>query len=120
MNYVFDRMGKGKQEIINVMDIAKGKSKIESLSTGITVLDHYSFANKANILPLQAADILAWTSFRQIERLASKRKLGWIAKAAIYQLSAGPLNGNYYTKDNLEEWAQKEKDVLARLGEVGF
>lgn len=120
MRYVFDRMGKGKQEIMNVMDIAKAKSKTESLSTGITVLDGYSFENKANILPLQAADILAWTSFQQMQRLAAKRKLGWIAEMAFEKLSNAPLKGYYYTKDNLLRWAQAEKDALAKRGVTGF
>jgi hypothetical protein len=59
MRYVFDRMGKGKGEIMSIWDNdnlrgwdALGKLGMEPKG--------YSFEDKAEFKPLQAADVLAW------------------------------------------------------------
>jgi len=74
MKYVFDQMGTnhGKGEIMGVMDAAITKSDREGETTGVPPLTGYSFESKTSILPLQAADILAWTILQQMhERLSN-------------------------------------------------
>jgi hypothetical protein len=54
MRYVFDQMGKGKGEIINVMNNALEKSKKDALNGKVLALSGYSFDDKQLILPLQS------------------------------------------------------------------
>ena len=78
MKYIFDQMGsnQGKGEIMAVMDAAISKSKKEGKLTGVPPLTGYSFEDKTVVLPLQAADIFAWTVLQQMHKRLSKRSLG--------------------------------------------
>jgi hypothetical protein len=61
MQYVFDRMGSGKHEIIKLFDdIAKREMAV---AFGIEP-NGYAFNNKRLVVQLQAADILAWEAYR--------------------------------------------------------
>lgn len=110
LRYAFDRMSQGKGEIMNAMDRADG-------------LDGYGFEDKSKILPLQAADIFAWTALQQMHGLLSKRKTSEIANTAFELLSTGGLFFGYFTEPNLREWADAEsaelvKRLLERSGPV--
>jgi len=56
--YIFDRMGKGRDEIGALWEGVPGEDWKEQIF-GME-RDGFSFQNKANLKPLQAADILAW------------------------------------------------------------
>ena len=70
VQYVFDRMGKGRGEIMAIFDLMKERP---DLAKQLGVLpndpDGIAFQNKGFFKPLQAADILAWNmrSFMQDE-----------------------------------------------------
>jgi hypothetical protein len=118
MKYVFDQMGThhGKGEIMAVMDAAITKSKKESEITGVPPLTGYSFESKTSILPLQAADILAWTILQQMHKKLSNRKINWIAELAWQELSSlrGTLDASFFTESQLREWAETYLDALIK------
>jgi hypothetical protein len=114
MRYVFDRTSRGKGEIMSVMDRAIKSSEFESKSTGIKPLSGYSFDNKAEILPLQAADIYAWTALQQMHKRLSGRRLSWLAELSFDLLSGwGLTHWGYFQEDNLRGWAEAEAKSLA-------
>jgi len=121
MKYVFDQMGtnQGKGEIMEVMDAAIAKSHRESETTGVPPVTGYSFETRASILPLQAADILAWTSLQQMHKRLSKRRLNWIAQLAWEELASfrGTLDVSFYTETQLRDWADKYLDALIHVFE---
>ena len=114
MRYVFDRMSRGKGEIMSVMDRAIVSSERDSKMTGIKPLSGYSFDNKAEILPLQAADIYAWTALQQMHKRLSGRKLSWLPELSFDLLSGwGLTHWGYFVNDNLRSWAEAEAKSLA-------
>lgn len=64
MSYVFDRMSKGKGEIINIFDTAAEQGRGAELRDFGMHKDCWSFADKAAIVQLQGADICAWETLR--------------------------------------------------------
>ena len=116
MRYVFDQMGKGKGEIIDVMDKAVKKSSQDAEKDGVVALSGYSFEDKKLNLPLQAADILAWTSFQYTQYLAVRRPLSWIAREALDLVQKSPLKNKIYDRDSLTAWAVKEQREADRRG----
>jgi len=59
MQYVFDRMGKGRGEIMEIFDRKNLRDWDSTAKLGIEPKG-YSFLNKAEFKPLQSADVLAW------------------------------------------------------------
>jgi hypothetical protein len=113
MKYIFDQMGKGKGEIMAVLDSAIKQSKRESVVTGVPPLTGYGFEDKKLIVPLQASDVAAWTSFQMMQCFVAKRpptRTQWIAKLAYDQLLP-KLNAVYFKRDKLAEWARAEEDA---------
>jgi hypothetical protein len=116
MQYVFDRMTQGKHEIIDVMDRARNTSEEEARHTGVVVLDGYSFEDKAKVVPLQAADMLAWTVYRQMQELNKNRPMSWVASEMMdgFLRSGVHMKVSYFTKEELVKWRQAECAELAR------
>jgi hypothetical protein len=115
LKYVFDQMGKGKHEIVTVMDIALAKAQAESISTATpSIFDGYSFDSRANLVPLQAADIFAWTTFQQMQVIAAGRKLNWVASLAFERLSGftAKMSMSHFTRDALRNWLEAEETAL--------
>jgi len=118
MKYVFDQMGSnhGKGEIMNVMDRAIAQSVKESKVTGVPPLTGYSFESKTEIVPLQAADIFAWTVFQQMQKRLANRKLSWIAELAWQHVSAfRGASVTFFTEPQLREWAAAYADSLSKI-----
>jgi Protein of unknown function (DUF3800) len=118
MRYVFDWMAKSdaKKEIRSVMDSALAKSEITSKTTGVMPLEGYSFEKKSVIVPLQAADILAWTIYQQMQKILSNRTPPWEAEVAydLLKHSRTRLDDGFFVRDNLENWAQAEIEELIK------
>jgi hypothetical protein len=113
MKYVFDQMGKGKGEIMAVLDAAIKQSKRESAVTGVPPLTGYGFEDKKLICPLQASDVAAWTSFQMFQHYVANRlptKTHWIAELA-FDLLRPKLNAVYFKRDKLAAWARAEEDA---------
>jgi hypothetical protein len=61
VQYIFDRMGKGKGEILQIFEEMKELRQVATpLGINPDDPDGFSFQNKAVFKPLQASDILAW------------------------------------------------------------
>jgi hypothetical protein len=115
MQYVFDQMSHGKGELISVMDWAIEQSKKEAKTSGIMVVGGYSFESKETVVPLQAADILAWTTFQHMQAKVSKRPLSEIARVATHYLNRLPtLTSFHMEREKLEEWAKAEEAAIAK------
>jgi len=116
LRYVFDRMGanSGKGEIMRVMDEARKTSKREALGTGVIVLGGYSFEDKKDFLPLQAADILAWAGFQYARFFWSKRPLNYVAEESLKILLSAPVKRCFQTREELSRWVNAENEALRR------
>lgn len=101
LRYVFDRMSRGKGEIMHAMDRAGG-------------LDGYGFDDKSKILPLQAADIFAWATLQGMHAEFSQRRYSDLVDIAFTTLSRGGLKFGYFIEANLKEWADAESAELAK------
>jgi hypothetical protein len=73
MNYVFDRMGKGKGEINKMFEVALGGGEDALRDLGI-YKDGWSFADKSGVVELQGADICAWETFRYMTSVFMRPK----------------------------------------------
>jgi hypothetical protein len=118
MRYVFDWMESAlsaRREIEYVMDGAMATSELNQERTGLAILSGYSFERKSSILPLQAADVLAWTVYQQMQKHLFGSPLRWEAEMAYDLLkhsASCPLDDGYFVRDNLKEWAEAELTVL--------
>jgi hypothetical protein len=116
MRCIFDWMAKGnaKREITSVMDAALIKSEIEKQTTGVMSLEGYSFEKKSVVIPLQAADILAWTIYQKMQKLLSNKPIVWEADMAydLLKHSRCRLDDGFFGKDNLTAWADSEMDAV--------
>jgi len=74
----------------------------------------YSFEKKSVIVPLQAADILAWTIYQQMQKILSGKPPRWEADMAydLLKHSRCPLDDGFFVKDNLLKWAEAEIDTV--------
>jgi hypothetical protein len=116
LQYIFDQMGKGKGEIMAVMDKAIEKSQQDALNGSALALGGYAFQNKKLILPLQAADILAWTAFQFAQNKTENKPLGWIAKKALDLIDRAPIKNKIYDQASLISWAVAEQKEAASRG----
>jgi hypothetical protein len=69
IQFVFDRMTKGHGEIIDVFERALEEGAETALSSQGIYPGGWSFQDKAEVLPLQAADILAWESMHFMQKV---------------------------------------------------
>lgn len=60
LRFVFDRVSKGKGEIDEVFNRALAENAESALAEMGILPNGWSFEDKAQFIPIQAADILAW------------------------------------------------------------
>jgi len=113
LEYVFDQLPKGtgvKGEIMSVMDAAMRKSRSEPNP----LFDGYAFQSRAAIVPLQASDILAWTTFQHMQGIANGRKIHWAAELATTQFRSfsARMRMSHFTRDGLAKWISAEVAAL--------
>jgi hypothetical protein len=70
IQFVFDRLTKGKGEIDAIFEAALKEGDEQALTHGISRDIGWSFQDKAKILPLQAADMLAWESLHYMQKVS--------------------------------------------------
>lgn len=104
MSYVFDRMSKGKGEIINIFDTAMEQGRgAELIDFGIAK-DGWSFADKAGIVQLQGADICAWETLRFLTHTFLRPKLQQQPmRKSLATLYKNPLHLHLHNEDTLRE-----------------
>jgi hypothetical protein len=116
MNYVFDRMSKGKGEIIKQFD-----TPIRHPEHGLRDFGMfngcYSFADKAYIVPLQGADICAWEALRYMTNVAmrppEKRQSVRDSYSRLYQ---PPIRVQWHNKDSLGQMVKTVKNHTWSFG----
>lgn len=100
LQYVFDRVSKGKGEIDAVFNRALSESAEGSLrDMGLTPAG-WSFQDKAQFVPLQAADILAWEALHFM-RKASVYRENFIPRRSYVELREIPGMHKYYDAPSL-------------------
>jgi len=68
IQYIFDEMSKGKGEINAVFERVLSEGADQAQAFGINK-GGWSFQSKSAVLPLQAADILAWESYNYMQKV---------------------------------------------------
>jgi hypothetical protein len=69
LQFVFDRVSKGKGEIDEVFNRSLAENAESALSDTGIVRGGWSFEDKAQFIPIQAADILAWEALYFVAKL---------------------------------------------------
>jgi len=117
IQYVFDRLSKGKGEIDEMFRIyVSGKE--DALYRYGVYPDCWSFQDKAQIVQLQAADIWAYENFRYMrdcfipEDLAKLKK---VPRRSYRELRASPVQVRYHIKRTLEELVRRTRDITAEV-----
>jgi hypothetical protein len=103
IQFIFDRMGKGKGEINSVFEsiLKEGEDKA-AYYHGITRGLGWSFQNKDVFLPLQAADILAWESLHYMQKVFLPEKKEKPRKSAL-TLFNGISEPGLHDKETLQK-----------------
>lgn len=109
MTFVFDRMSKGKGEIINIFDAtAKVGHGLELRDFGMTK-DCWSFADKAGIVQLQGADICAWETLRYLTNTFLRpRERQQPMRKSLAVLYKNPLYLHLHNEGTLKELIEWE------------
>jgi len=107
--YIFDRMSQGRKEIDGVF--ADAESQDDSLHRYGIYKGCHSFRDKAEIVPLQAADIIAWLSFQRAHFQYSGKPVHAITSETFDALNNRNFKAMSFTRDSLREWVQKAQQV---------
>jgi len=111
VQYVFDRLSKGKGDINALFEKLLMGGEIALRQYGVYE-GCWSFQDKSQVLPLQAADIWAWENCRYMSECVIPAKTpGVVAKKprqSYLALRGSPVEVKYHIKESLEE--------LVRLG----
>jgi hypothetical protein len=114
IEYIFDRMVKGpeKREVESVFEWAERRS--DALSRYGIFRGCHSFQDKRDILPLQAADMLAWLSRREHSfRLGHVNYYEPAAETWNYFILGGRLEAKYQTRQAIMDWVSKNPQPIA-------
>ena len=106
IDYVFDRMTKGKGEIDRTFEVALERGEKATKAFGMSK-SCWTFGDKSEIKLLQAADILAWETYRHMtnvdlrppERRQSQRE-------SFVALNESPLEIFYHNEMTLTKLVQ--------------
>lgn len=103
IEFVFDQMSKGKGEIDAIFEEALEEGDEKALVHGISRDAGWSFQSKAEVLPLQGSDILAWEALYDLRKvylaLCEKAR-----RKSFQALIAGPIEGGFHDSGTLPNW----------------
>jgi hypothetical protein len=110
--YVFDCMGTNTKRNAAKKEIETVMAQADSLTPG-RYEGHYSFRNRQDHPGLQCSDLLAWSSYQWSCSRFKGRPLHPLAEETFSEYDAYRDNTWMFaitlTKDQLEEWAEKER-----------
>jgi hypothetical protein len=116
MEYIFDRMSEGRGEIVKVF--------VDAESTG-NALHRYgiykgchSFRDKAEILPLQAADLVAWLVYQRGMNDAVSRQPHNITRETFNYFNRHNFLCATYSRKHLAELVEKETAAMESAASV--
>ncbi len=111
VEYVFDRLTKGKGEINSLFErLLRGKEDA-SRRYGVYA-DCWSFQDKARIVQLQAADIWAWENYRYVKDCFLPKHYERISKTprlSYLELRRSPVEVRYHLRETLQALVEKVK-----------
>lgn len=111
IQFVFDQLTKGKGEIDAIFEDALEEGDEQALVHGISRDAGWSFQNKAIVLPLQGADILAWEGLYYMKNsYVSGAKM----RKSFKTLLDGPVQEGLHDGNSLRKWVAH---VRERTGE---
>jgi len=125
VRYVFDRMGKGKGEIMEIFELMKERSEIAAEFGALPgKTDGIAFQNKEFSKPLQATDILAWNmrSFMQneIRRGLPEAPSRVRPYFQILRESRSPVRIGFFRDGDIEKGANDMLDYEEREGRPAY
>ena len=103
VQFVFDQISKGTGDIGAVFEMALKEGDEQALVHGISRETGWSFQSKAVILPLQAADILAWEALRHMQKVylpESKQS----PRKSYLALVERAMDKGYHDRETLRNW----------------
>jgi hypothetical protein len=101
VQFVFDRMSKGRGEIDAVFELALKEGEEKALRENAIQKNGWSFANKAEVLPLQAADILAWETLRYMQKVYLATEKESVRKSYKELIEVG-MDPGYHNRETLK------------------
>ena len=110
VEYIFDRMAdkKSKAEIDAVFEQAEQLT--DSLHDFGIYNGCHSFRDKREILPLQAADILAWTVYQRALHHESEKPVHVVAQETFDYFHKRGLAAGTPSRGQLSNWIEREKE----------
>jgi hypothetical protein len=111
VQFVFDQLSKGRGEIAAVFEEALKEGSEKALAHGITRETGWSFRNKAEVLPLQAADIFAWEALRHMQKvhLPEIKENPRKSYAALVDRAS---DEGFHNKESLRKWIGYLRDRM--------
>jgi hypothetical protein len=114
VQYVFDRLSKGKGDIEAIFNIL--------LNGGADALRRYgvfrggwSFEDKAKVVQLQAADIWAWENYRYMRDCIIPSSTAGVAakkpRKSYLELRRSPVQVKYHVKESLRELVRRAENT---------
>jgi hypothetical protein len=108
VEYIFDRMAdkKSRTEIDSVFDQAEQMT--DSLHAFGIYKGCHSFRDKRDILPLQAADILAWSVYQRALHHESAKPVHTVARETFDYFHKHGLAAGTPNRNQLVDWIERE------------
>jgi len=110
IEYIFDRMTEGRKEIEQIF--LNAESKDDSLHRYGIYKGCHSFRDKAVILPLQAADMMAWLLYQRGLNDVSGKKGHPLTVETFDYFNQRNFKGGSFSRTNLDDLMKKEKQAI--------
>jgi hypothetical protein len=105
LQYVFDRVSRGRGEIDEVFNRSLEENPAGALADSGIVRGGWSFENKAEFIPIQAADILAWEALHHMRKFSTHGDQ-FVPRKSYVELTKIPGMFKYYDRDALGRLAE--------------
>jgi Protein of unknown function (DUF3800) len=114
VQFVFDRLSKGKGEITAMFDEALREGDERALLHGISKQAGWSFSSKEQVWPLQAADIFAWETLHYMQKSYLPQIKETPRKSYAALVSSNTAHG-LHDRESLRRWIAH---LRQRIGEA--
>ncbi|MFL6313570.1 MAG: DUF3800 domain-containing protein [Terriglobales bacterium] len=110
IEYIFDRMSEGRKEIDQIF--INAESEHDSLNRYGIYKGCHSFRDKADILPLQASDMMAWLLYQRGLNDVSGKKGHPLTVETFDYFNQRNFKGGSFSRINLAELMKAEKQAI--------
>jgi hypothetical protein len=112
LQFVFDRVSKGKGEIDEVFNRSLSENAESALSDSGIERGGWSFQDKSQFIPIQAADVLAWEALHHMKKFSTHGDQ-FKPRRSYLELQKIPGMYKYYDKPSLAELVAHLKSKTA-------